>query len=91
MAIGTDLETFAAGEAIRSWSFWTAWNTEPHAAGPAAKQQCASESEWSRCSSESSMRGGCAALVEGVWTESDSGEERQAGFLQALNSCRTAI
>lgn len=48
----------SAGEEVRSWSFWTAWNAESHMAAPAAKQRCMSESEWERCSAKDSMRRG---------------------------------
>ena len=81
----------SAGPGFR-WNYATGWSADSgHDAGMEAEEACGRSSGrtcWS--AGIPSMRGGCVAMVEGIWRDKDDPQEKLEVFVDTKQSRRTA-
>ena len=80
-----------AGEGFR-WNYATGWSRRSgHDAGMEAEKACR-QSSGETCwpTGLSSMRGGCVAMVEGLWLDKDAPQEEMEIFVGTSQTRRTA-
>ena len=80
-----------AGEGFR-WNYATGWSrSSGHDAGMEAEKACRQSSgETCWTTGLSSMRGGCVAMVEGLWLDKDAPQEKLEVFVDTKQTRRTA-
>ena len=80
-----------AGEGFR-WNYATGWSRRSgHDAGMESEKACRSSSgETCWTTGLSSMRGGCVAMVEGLWLDKDAPQEKLEVFVDTKQTRRTA-
>ena len=81
MATTVGIGQHTAGEGFR-WNYATGWSRRSgHDAGMEAEKACRSSSgETCWTTGLSSMRGGCVAMVEGLWLDKDAPQEEAGSF-----------